>query len=289
VSTRCRVRGEFLLGPTTLVAGDPFGLFSFRKQASEAIALTVYPRVEPLPGLALPHGEVTRESAIARRSEHSTPRISGLREYAPGDAYNRIHWPTSARLGQLMVKEFEQDPSADVWIVVDADPDVHVGEGEDSTLDLSITIAASIAAHYLARNLSVALLSAGDAPFVLHPDRGHRQHLRMLEWLARLDANSALSIAELLVAEARWFNRNSTIFLITPSTEEEWTVMLREIADHGSRCNAVVIDASSFGAPESPMVVVGNLALARIPAAVVRAGDAIGATVAFHNRAGSAL
>ena len=47
-----------------------------------------------------------------------------MREYRPGDAFNRIHWPTTARTNRLMVREFELDPTVDVWIVLDLHSDV---------------------------------------------------------------------------------------------------------------------------------------------------------------------
>ena len=54
-----------------------------------------------------------------------TPQAAGVRDYAPGDALRRIHWPTSARRDRLMTKEFDQDPQADVWIFLDAYAPVH--------------------------------------------------------------------------------------------------------------------------------------------------------------------
>lgn len=287
VETTCRIRGEYLLGPATLVTGDPFGLFTFTRVIAQPVPVIIYPRVERLPGLELPFGEVTRESALTRRSFHATPRISGLRDYSPGDPFNRIHWPTTARLVRLMVKEFEQDPSANVWVVLDADRTVQFGFGEETTLELMVPLAASIASRYLERDLAVGLAAAADTSYILHPDRGHRQHIRMLEWLARLDAVTSIPLAEVLAAEARWFNRNTTLFVLSPSVDETWVAMLRELTDRGIRSKAVVIDASTFGSPESPLQLVGSLAAARIPTAVVHHGDVLPHVVSFPGVLGS--
>lgn len=286
VETICRLRGEYLLGPVTLVTGDPFGLFSFARTISEPIPVIVYPRIEPLPGLALPYGELTRESDLTRRSFHATPRISGLREYSPGDPFNRIHWPTTARLARLIVKEFEQDPSANVWVVLDADRTVQFGYGEYTTLELMVPLAASIVAHYLERDLAVGLAAAAESSYLLHPDRGSRQYIRMLEWLARLDAITSTPLAEVLAAEARWFNRNTTLFVISPSTDPSWGAMLRELADRGIRARAIVVDPSSFGSTESPLQLIGSLAAARIPSIVVRQGDDLSKVVTFSEAPG---
>ena len=71
-------------------------------------------------------GELPGGGRMERRSFHSTPNAAGIRLYQPGDPMNRIHWPMSARTQQLMVKEFELDPTADIWLILDLNEAVHV-------------------------------------------------------------------------------------------------------------------------------------------------------------------
>ncbi len=75
-----------------------------------------------LPGL-LPGGR-----ALHRRTLEVSPHAAGVREYAPGDPLSRIHWKSTARRDHIMVKEFEQDPQADVWILLDAHRHSHIRE-----------------------------------------------------------------------------------------------------------------------------------------------------------------
>ena len=113
-------RGSFPLGPTIVTVSDPLGLFRVEKRISAVKSVTILPMIFPIesflppPGL-LPGGQVTR-----RKSMDITPHATGVREYNSGDPMKRIHWPTSVRRGQLMVKEFDQDPQAEVWLFLDA-------------------------------------------------------------------------------------------------------------------------------------------------------------------------
>ena len=75
-----------------------------------------------------------------QRSLQSTSMVMGIREYRPGDAMNRIHWPSSMRHRRLHVKEFELDRTADLWIYLDLDGRWHHGDGEDSTEERAVRL-----------------------------------------------------------------------------------------------------------------------------------------------------
>lgn len=126
VRTRCIHRGLFQVGPTVIMTGDPFGLFRAGRTFVQANELLVFPPTIPLASFGIPEGELPGGIETLMRANHTTPNASGLRDYLPGDPMNRIHWPASARTQKLMVKEFELDPSADLWIVLDLDESVHV-------------------------------------------------------------------------------------------------------------------------------------------------------------------
>ena len=138
------------------------------------------------------------------RVQFSTPNVSSVRDYRPGDAFNRIHWPTSARTNRLMVREFELDPTADVWIVLDLNADVHAGSGLESTEEYAVTAAASLARHLLDQGRAVGLVSQ---TATLPADRGPRQVERILEVLALVRASSPLTLAALLSAPRRVASR----------------------------------------------------------------------------------
>ena len=85
---------------------------------------------------------------------------------------NRIHWPTTARLGEIQVKEFDLEQTADVWLFLDLDAAYEVGSGERSTTEVAVRAAASIADKALGENRAVGLTINGHRSAVLPSDRG---------------------------------------------------------------------------------------------------------------------
>ena len=117
--TICTRRGRYHLGPAELHASDPFGFFPVRGHASGSQPVVVLPMAVPLVSFPLPSGRITGGESLRRRTYQVTPNAAGVRDYAPGDGLSRIHWPSTARRDRLIAKEFELDPMADAWLVLD--------------------------------------------------------------------------------------------------------------------------------------------------------------------------
>ena len=111
VETTCSVRGEFQLGPITVVSSDPFGFFRSPRRIGASEKLIVYPLTVEINQVLLPIGLLSGGDAQRRLTHQITTNASSVRDYVPGDTMNRIHWRTTARTGNLMVKEFELDPA----------------------------------------------------------------------------------------------------------------------------------------------------------------------------------
>ncbi len=300
VETICARRGRFRIGPMSLRSGDPFGLFPMEKVVPDTHELLVYPATVDLSAFALPVGELPGGTAIQRRTPFVTPNAAGVRDYFPGDAFNRISWSSTARAGKLMVKEFELDPTADIWIAVDLNAGVQAGAsgmaslpqftgGEvplsfwlDSTEEYAVTIAASLARHFLNQNRNVGLMGSSDQIISIPTDRGGRQMLKILEQLAVARADGSIPFGELLLAEGTQFTRNSTVIVITSSTDEEWVQSLIGIVSRHVQCVAVVIEPSTFGSGESSLFVVSSLASVGVPTYLVKYGDDISRALATH-------
>jgi uncharacterized protein (DUF58 family) len=273
VKTPCTRRGRFSLGPLTVVASDPVGLFRREKQIAGSGSLLVYPRTVPLPNFTLPGGELSGESRIKTRTHAITPNAAGIREYAPGDSFNRIHWPSTARTGRMMVKEFELDPSSEVWLVIDMQRDVQLGEGAESTEEYAVTIAASIGRRLIETNRSVGLIAYGATHEVVHTDRGDRQLQKLLETLALVTASGRVPLAEVIAAESTRFGRNSTLVVITPSTDETWVQSLQNQTHRGVRAVAILLEPVTFGGEADVLQTLGSLAAADIRTSLVKRGD----------------
>jgi uncharacterized protein (DUF58 family) len=235
--------------------------------------LLVYPRTVPLPNFTLPGGELSGESRIKTRTHAITPNAAGIREYAPGDSFNRIHWTSTARTGRIMVKEFELDPSSEVWLLVDMQRDVHLGEGEESTEEYAVTIAASIGRRLIETNRSVGVIAYGESHEIVHTDRGDRQLQKLLETLALVHATGTVPLAEVIAAESTRFGRNSTLVVITPSTEGSWVQALQHQTHRGVRAVAIVLEPVTFGGEAEVIHILGSLAAADIRTYLVKQGD----------------
>src|SRR5438477_12877990 len=182
--TVCRQRGRFQLGPVTATSGDPFGLFHRRIALTQPRDLLVLPRVLPISNFVLFTGGLPGRGRSSRRALHSTTNASNIRDYTVGDALNRIHWRSTAHHNKLMVKEFDLDPAMDGWVFLDLNESVQAGEGEDSTVEYGVTIAATIATYLLRQDLSLGIIVNTEHREFLSLDRGDRQIERVLEMLA---------------------------------------------------------------------------------------------------------
>jgi uncharacterized protein (DUF58 family) len=112
------------MGPISLAYSDVFGLFKGSREIATPAKLVVYPQLFSIYNFPAPPGLLPGGEALRRQTHQITPNAAGVREYYPGDPLNRIHWLSTARRSQLMVKEFELDPLADVWLVIDSESSV---------------------------------------------------------------------------------------------------------------------------------------------------------------------
>ncbi len=261
-------RGEFDLGPTIVSSGDPFGLFLYRATFQGSKKLEVLPYFVDLTEFYTPVGLLSGGQALRKKTVEVTPYAAGIREYAPGDALNRIHWKSTARRDMLMVKEFEQDPQADVWIFLDGSVSVQSGElepdatGEDRywlwtsqrkvtipshTFEYAVSSAASIAAYYLRQGRSVGFACAGQKFSVLPAGRGERQLSKILEMMAFVECKGQLPIEAVVQSQASQLTRGSSVILVTTTASTSVLVTVNEIERRGTRPIVVLIDSDTFG------------------------------------------
>lgn len=260
VRTLCTRRGQFTLGPMTVNSGDPFGLYQFPRHIASTSSIMVYPQTFPIYDFATPSGAQMGGNAVRRLSYEVTPHAAGVREYAPGDSFKRIHWRSSARRGKLFVKEFEMDPLGDVWMFLDLSRDSLVerpsvyGGGIDSTVNLppsteeyGIAVAASLAQHFITSSRTVGFLSYTPHRRYVAPDRGDRQLTDILEVLATAHSTSNVPLRQMLSLEAPHITKGSTVIVITSSTDTSWLTEAHIQSRRGVVMITVLIDPASFG------------------------------------------
>jgi len=272
MSVRCVRRGVYRSGPVRVTTGDPFGLFRISRDYGDRQQLLVLPRPEELPYFWSPVAQLPGEGIVRRRTHYVTPNASGVREYYPGDSYNRIHWRSTARLGRPMVKTFEMDPTSNVWILLDLDEAVQAGEGDESTEEYGVRIATSLAYHFVQSNRVLGLMAYGEETAVLDPTRGSQQYGRILEAMAVARATGSTPLSAVLGEEDRRFGRHTTLIVVTPSADEAWIPSLQSTVQQGTRAAMVLLDAESFGAEETSPLPLEGLSAIGVPAYVVRSG-----------------
>ncbi|MCL4458983.1 MAG: DUF58 domain-containing protein [Chloroflexi bacterium] len=284
VRTTCTQRGKYTLGPLSIVGGDPFGLFKKVRLINEQRMFIVYPGIVDLPHFSIPGGELMGGITVREHSYEVTPNASSIREYRPEDSFNRIHWPSTARMGRLMTKEFDFDPYSDIWIILDMQARVQVGSGMESTEEVGVTAAASIANHFLLSHRSVGFVSYADQHRIIPADRGSRQLLKILEELAVIKGIGWIPISQVIATESKRFGRRSTLITITPSLNEAWPNTLREVARQGVKAVAILLEPSTFGSKESALLTIGALAAAEIPTFLIKKGDALDKALTGYSR-----
>ncbi len=294
--TLCRLRGRFRLGPLSASSGDPFGLFVFHRTLPDTEKVViVYPMTVELDAFAPSIGSLRGGETMFQRTHHVTTNVAGTRDYVFGDSFNRIHWKSTARQERLIVKEFELDPTADVWILLDMERGVQFGawweqswyerDFEDlwlkdqvsklapNTEEYSVTCAATIAKYFLDQQRAVGLSASNHEHAYAQPDRGERQLTRLLEMLAVVESNGSESFAQLIARETATMNRSITLILITSSPEVEWIHYALDLRRRGFHLVAILVDASSFGMNENFAPVIGELQASGILTYVVHQGD----------------
>jgi uncharacterized protein (DUF58 family) len=235
-------RGQYRVDPMIVRTGDPFGLFESVASVGAGASVVVFPRVEPLAGWRLPPAPVEGSASRPERTSQSTPLVTSIRPYAPGDAFSRIHWRSSARQQELQVKEFDIEQTADLWCFLDLDRARHVGEGDNGSIETCVSAGASIAGHALAAHRAVAFEAIGHRRIVVPLDRGPRQRQKLLGVLAVVAPDGETPLEEMLAEGLSRVRRGSIALIVTPSLERGWVRPLAALRSRGVTPFACVVD-----------------------------------------------
>lgn len=248
----CERRGLHTLGPLRLRSGFPLG-FAWRERTlpETTASILVYPGLFPIARLpfatALHSRRFGQEPAM-----HSggNQEFFGTREYRPGDSPRAVHWASSARRGELIVKEFESRHAADLTIVLDAAAESNVGRGRMSTFEYAVRIAASIADHALAHGHAVRVLAYGAQPLHVPLGTGFPQRARMLDALARIEADGRTPYGDAIARAAAPLGNggNAVLFLAADGRHSDGIrAALGVLATRRIRPLCVAFDRASFG------------------------------------------
>ena len=242
-------RGTYRIEPMVVRTGDPFGFFEAAATVGRPTVVSVFPRVVPLPRWRLPNAFLEGTHSAPERTLQTTPLATTVRPYAPGDSFNRIHWRSTARLGEIQVKEFDLEQTADVWIFADLDARVQAGEGDISTVEEVVRVAASIAHDAILENRAVGLTTSGHRLVSVPADRGPRQRQKIMALLAAVEGDGRAPLAEVLLAGLPKLRRGMTAVVVTPSRERRWVRALTTLRARGVTAAVIAIAADSYDLP----------------------------------------
>ncbi|MFA5836425.1 MAG: DUF58 domain-containing protein [Bellilinea sp.] len=297
-------RGSFLLGPTMISSGDPFGLFAREKLFESDHKLVVLPFMVNLENFPGPTGRLPGGRALRRKSLEVTPYAAGVREYAPGDPLSRIHWRSTARKDRLMVKEFEQDPQADVWVLLDALQGVNLALPHEpydqlqreqfwvlphrvevplppDTFEYAVSAAASIANYYILEGRSVGFASSATHLNLIPAERGERQLGKILEVCAFLKPEGKLPLLGLIEGQANQIVRGSTVVLVTASNTENMVLAVDILQRRDLQPVVVLIDPRGFGSATSSDEIAEKIRQYNVPVSLIRRDDSLQAALEF--------
>ena len=249
VSYRVRsdLRGQYPLGPLQLRLSDPFGMCELTRSFAACDLLTVVPRVQALPGVRLRgtwsgHGE----------SQARTVALAGdddviLREYRHGDDLRRVHWKSTARYGELMVRREEQPQKARATVLLDTRECGHRGTGPASSFEWAVSCAASVGVHLMERGYQVRLLTDSGLS-VPGPDGGantvQEASGMLLDALALVDLSEGTSLSR--GEQALRLGGEGLLVAVLGTLDEEQTARLAMLRRRTGTAVAFLIDTDTW-------------------------------------------
>ena len=275
VALRDVPRGRYRLGPGRLIVTDPLGLTNVEIPVGRESTLTVRPRVPELETLFTQTGAWGEggRRALVRRPSGLEPH--GVREYAEGEPLRAVHWPTSARRGELMVRELEDAPRDSIAVVLDVERSAVAGPPGLSSLDEAVRAAAGIVRVHALRSRRALLVIAGRRPSI-HRVRGVGRDLEdALDALAAVEPADATPLLD-LVAPRGPLGTVPELVVVTARADLVADALVARAAV-GRSSAIVVVDAPTYaGRPASrPSPPLLRLAGSGVALAVLRHGTPI--------------
>lgn len=257
VEVRCDKRGEYRLGPVELASTFPLGLAEARQRRPDTEhTLVVYPQLFPITSLPLRGTpSLIHRGGLLLPETAGAAEFCGLREYRRGDNPRHIHWPTSARSNQLMVKEFEPTASACLCLALDLARESNIGRGRDAAIEVAIRIAASVARHAIAHGIPFRIAGTMAVRDIDTWPGTSPQHFRdALETLAVIDGDGRTPYASVLARVGATLVPGETVvlFMAEPETRMQQTLdAVALLRARGAHLWAITFDRPSFtGLPE---------------------------------------
>lgn len=267
-------RGRYAFEDVHVELSDPFGLERAVAPLPAPGALLVYPRLERLERLFSDSGARSHDGRRLLLRRPSGFELHSVREYEQGESLRRVHWPSTARRAQLMVKELEDAPRDEIAVLLDADAHAVVG----GSFDMQVRAAGSIVEAYIRRGRRAVLVVNSERREVQQIHSPAADWRRALELLAAVEPTGRTPAARLLAEDDGPAARALELAVVTARIEAPLVDRLVQRALSRRKVSLVYVDPSSFnGVKRAPEPALLRLQAAGIAVAVLRAGDGLAA------------
>jgi uncharacterized protein (DUF58 family) len=263
-------RGRYEFQGSLAVIEDPFGLERVEQPLESPGALLVYPRLVELDRLFSEGGRRSHDGRRLLLQRPSGFDLHSVRDYEHGDSLRKVHWRSTARRGQLMVKELEDSPRDEVAVVLDADPDAVVGE----SFDVQVRAAGSLLLSHVRRGRRAVLVVNGAHAEQQGVRSGEGDWRQALDLLAAVEPEPGPPLVAVLADQSSAVARSLELAVVTASLPPRLVERLVERALASGSVSLVFVDPTSFaGAPPRPLPDLLRLQAAGVAVAVLRDGD----------------
>lgn len=233
-------RGLVQIGPLDVVVGDPFGLTSVGTVAAPMVALTVYPHIDQIDPLPYTTGH---DPLAGARQPNSLGRTGedfyALRPYIVGDDLRRIHWPSSARHDELLVRQNELPWQGRTTVLLDVRKAAHSGD----SLEVAVSAAASIVAATARRHDLIRLVTTSGTDSDFAPGSDHVEAI--MEHLAIVPASPSGSLRRSIEMLSRRSTGGALVVIVAEVPADDVRAAIHLRSRYGS-LTVVHIDRSAW-------------------------------------------
>ena len=245
---RSDVRGRYRVGPLSVRLTDPFGLCELARSFASSDELVVTPVLFPLPAVRLGGDWTGGGDAASRSVAVSGSDDATTREYRHGDDLRKVHWKSTARTGELMVRREEQPFQSRATLLLDSRVDAHRGDGPGSSFEYAVSAVGSIGVTLARAGFALSMLRDGGES-VAPPGVSLTEGL-LLDELAVVRASSRRTL-ESAVEVLRSGGLGGVLVAVVGALDVDEAERLARLRTGSAVCVAVVLDTDSW-APLSP-------------------------------------
>jgi uncharacterized protein (DUF58 family) len=233
-----RKRGIYKVGPAKMESGDLFGIYERQGSAAGVEALTVFPSLAPIEDLHLPPENPFGEQRSRRRLFEDPNRPMGVRDYHPEDGFRRVHWPATARTGQLQVKVYQPTSAQVMVLCLNVSTYHRYWEGVyPALLERLLSLAARLVTEAVQDGYRVGMISNGclsnsDQPFRIPPGRTPGQLAHLLQALAGVTPMVVAPFERFLLREVPHITYGASLLVLTAVTSPELMETLASLKRH---------------------------------------------------------